>query len=281
MLFKAFFYRYFRWSLLVVLLFLAWQAVVFLRPRPRPYLLEEARAVEAAVEAGIAALRERLPGTTRLGVVHLLDDPQDTATEALRHGLTEVPGWSVPEGSVIRRFLGGVGSAVMNATSLDEVASAGRRVDLDVVLAGRLADVSATNGTGRATLHLYAYDTRPGDWVLRERFEAQWRPHLGQRAVQQAANTVAKVSPRARLLLWLGFTLLLPWGTPFVTRWGVAQGSNRASALVVAGYALLSAVAAALLSLPSGGAQGGRLLAAALLGGVYSFWACERIARPR
>ncbi|MGB2985383.1 MAG: hypothetical protein WBE26_05820 [Phycisphaerae bacterium] len=80
------------------------------------------------------------------------------------------------------------------------------------------------------------------------------------------------------VLVWLGFVLILPWATFFVTPWVVARDSNAAAALMLLGY--LSADMVVALCLMGGvGGHGALTWMIVLLGflsaGVYNFKACE------
>ena len=46
------------------------------------------------------------------------------------------------------------------------------------------------------------------------------------------------------VLVWLGFVLVLPWATFFITPWVVARDSNVPAAMMLLGYALADAVVA-------------------------------------
>ncbi|MHC5108470.1 MAG: hypothetical protein ACYTHJ_01160 [Planctomycetota bacterium] len=79
-------------------------------------------------------------------------------------------------------------------------------------------------------------------------------------------------------ITWIGFVLILPWATFFVTPWVVARDSNLAAGLMLAGYLLVDALFAFYLM---GGVSGHNSLewAVVLLGflsaAVYNFKACE------
>jgi hypothetical protein len=80
------------------------------------------------------------------------------------------------------------------------------------------------------------------------------------------------------VVVWLGFVLILPWATFFVTPWVVSKESNLAAGLMLLGYVLVDALFALWLM---GGIRGHGLLTwgVVLLGflsaGVYNFKACE------
>ncbi len=80
------------------------------------------------------------------------------------------------------------------------------------------------------------------------------------------------------VLAWIGFVLVLPWGTFFVTSWVVPKESNTAAALMLLGYAFADMIVAFLLI---GGISGHNfltwcvLLLGFLSATVYNFKACE------
>ena len=80
------------------------------------------------------------------------------------------------------------------------------------------------------------------------------------------------------VLVWLGFVLVLPWATFFVTPWIVGRESNMAAALMLAGYVVADAIVAIVLM---DGVRGHGALTwmVVLLGflsaGVYNFKVCE------
>ncbi len=80
------------------------------------------------------------------------------------------------------------------------------------------------------------------------------------------------------VLVWLGFVLILPWATFFVTLWVVSKESNAAAATMLLCYVLADATVAFLLA----GGVGGHsvmtwfvLLLGFLSAGVYNFKVCE------
>jgi hypothetical protein len=265
-----------RWVMAAVVLFLLWQAWVFERPRPRAYSVAEVRAIETAVRRSTDLLAEVTPGPTRFAVAHFRDDDRDLVTEGFRDALAGRDGWTVVQGSPVNAFLRDVGRAVSEATSLDEVVHAGRRVGIDVVVSGRLLAVGSTNDTGTAAIRVGAYDTRPGAWILRDTVAAEWRPGVAQRV----SMVFGRLGWFLRLVLWLAFTGLLPWVTPFVTRWALARKSNAASALAVGGYTMADMAVLVLFFGPSvsGGAGWLAFFVALAACGAYNFIACERTA---
>jgi len=83
------------------------------------------------------------------------------------------------------------------------------------------------------------------------------------------------------VIAWLGFVLVLPWGTFFVTSWVVSKDSNAAAALMLGGYALLDVIVAFCLM---GSVRGHGMLTWVVLflgflsAAVYNFKACEYLA---
>ena len=79
-------------------------------------------------------------------------------------------------------------------------------------------------------------------------------------------------------LVWLGFVLLLPWATFFVTRKVVAADSNQAATVMLVGYLAADMLVGFYLA---GGVRGHNavawmvLVVGVLAAGVYNFMACE------
>jgi hypothetical protein len=88
------------------------------------------------------------------------------------------------------------------------------------------------------------------------------------------------VSGTGRILGWLGVVVLLPWASFFVVTWVGRMDSNRAGAVLVAGYTLGEALVLAWLfdwSLP-GHAAWTFFVVGVLLGAVYNVLVCDWIA---
>lgn len=83
------------------------------------------------------------------------------------------------------------------------------------------------------------------------------------------------------VLVWLGFVVILPWATLFITTWVVSKESNAAAALMLAGYTLADAIVAFCLL---GGLRGHGsftwmvLLVGFLAAAVYNLKVCEHQA---
>ena len=79
-------------------------------------------------------------------------------------------------------------------------------------------------------------------------------------------------------LAWIGFVLVLPWATFFVTPWIAAKDSNAAAALMLMGYVMADVFVAIWLT---GGLSGHNtltwvvLLLGFLSAGIYNFKVCE------
>lgn len=78
-------------------------------------------------------------------------------------------------------------------------------------------------------------------------------------------------------LVWMGFVLVLPWATFFVTPWVTSKDSNAAAAAMLSGYVLLDALVAFWLmeGLPRNVLAWGVVLLGFLSAAVYNFKVCE------
>lgn len=260
----------------LLMLVLAWQFWVFLQPRPRVLTPEEANAVQLLARDVGDRLAVQVQGPARFGVAHFIGDERDALTDAVREELATRAGWTVEQGSIIEKFLEDIGRAIARATSIEEIVQAGQKVELDVLVAGRVLALETTNGAGRAVAQVYAYDLRPGAWVVRETLTAAWTPN----ALQQAGRRMQQASPMARLAIWIAVVVLLPWLTAFATHRALERKSNFSSFVVLGSYTLAGvALAMALTGFAvQGGGAAARLLFALVLCALYNYWACERIA---
>jgi hypothetical protein len=82
-------------------------------------------------------------------------------------------------------------------------------------------------------------------------------------------------------IVWLGFVVILPWATFFVTPWVVRMESNAAAGMMLAGYLLADVIVAfCLIGQVSelGSLTYGVLILGFLSAGVYNFKVCEHQA---
>jgi hypothetical protein len=80
------------------------------------------------------------------------------------------------------------------------------------------------------------------------------------------------------VVTWLGFVLVLPWATFFVTTWVVSKDSNAATALMLVGYVVADAIVAFCLIgriRGLGGFTWMLLLLGFLAAAVYNLKVCE------
>jgi hypothetical protein len=177
---------------------------------------------------------------------------------------------------VVQRFVQDVGSAAWNSTSLEELATSGRRVKLEGLVTGRV--LLPEDGTP-PSLQLRVFDLRPGGTMRELSFPGR---ELSAKEVRAVASGGSDFSFGWFVLAVL-VILALPWLTPFCTEWAVGRKSNGASALLLMGYVAADVLVLGLV--PGLGARlsGGLILpalAAALCAG-YSHWACETVAARR
>jgi hypothetical protein len=264
-----------------LLVFVVWQAVVFLRPRPEDVPELAVALLDGAVADAGAELGDLFAGgeePARVGLARLGGDPYGTVTERLGEALDARGELVWDRTSVVRRFIQDLGSAAWNSTSLDELATSGRRVKLDALVSGKVV-LPEDDGNGVPSLELRICDLRPGG----EKRELSVPGRALPVAVEvPVVPPLASVSWRWLFLAALGI-LALPWLTPFLTEWALALRANGASALLLAGYVtvdlLLLGVVPGLAARLAGGLMLPALAAAFCAG--YSHWACETIAARR
>ena len=256
--------------------FVVWQGWVFLRPSPRGYTNSENAAIRRLCHLIVERVSHESPGVRAVGVAHFLNDPSDGFTTCMREAATGNPDWRVEDTSIIQRFLADISTAVKNATSLDEIANAGHRVGIDIVIAGKVIATRETGDGAEARASVIAYDVKEGKALLNETLAATWKPSFGSRL----GSAVVGMNPFLRSGVWLLLALLLPVVTPFATHWAVERKSNAASFGLLAAYTVTDIFLALLLSgFKVQGPVKALMLCLALAGcGAYNFWICERIA---
>ena len=260
----------------LVVFFILWQVWVFMHARPRVYSVAEIGAVNQATEQVRDLLAQQLQGPVRFGVAHFVNDDSDRVTESIRRALASRAGWTVEQGSILKKFLEDITKAAANATTVEEIIKAGQRVEIDVFVMGQILSIDETNGVGRATVQVYAYDVRPGAWVLQKAVTSEWKPGF----VNQTMGKVSGLRPRSKFILWILFVIFLPWLTYPLTHWALEKKTNVSSFVVISLYTVLDLALAVLLTgfRIVGGESWLMFLSAFVLSAGYSFWICERIA---
>ncbi|MBA4386634.1 MAG: hypothetical protein C0404_01565 [Verrucomicrobia bacterium] len=265
-----------RMLIVVVVLFIAWQTWVYLKPRPREFSVGEIRAINNACAKIADACSEKIKKPARLGVASFADDSRDIVTFDLRAELAKRKDITVVQGSPVQKFLGDVAKAVVNASSIEDVMTAAKKVEMDVIVAGKVLKVESSNDLHQAALQVYAYDVRSAGFILKETYTGVWSPGM----LEKVSNRIHKLSPAWRITLWGLVVLLLPWLTSFGTRAALEKKSNLASFLLVSTYTVITmALAVTLVGFTiSGGGQWLLFLLAFVVSAGYNFWACETIA---
>lgn len=258
---------------LAMIAFLGWQVFVFFRARPPVYTEAQQQALAIACQDFGRQLAGKLTNApTRVGIAHLFGDVGDVATLMLRGTVSHISGCQIEERSVIQKFLSDVGRAISEATSLDEVLTAGRKVELDVVIAGRVVAVTPSpEGGASATLALYAFDVRHGGWLVKDSFTAHWQPGVMDR--------IRALPLWLRLGLWALLAGLLPWLTAFATHWALEQKQNLASVIIIACYTLADVALAFALGIIRLGHGWLAPVLVVLLAAAWNWRACERLAK--
>lgn len=270
----------------LLLLFLLWQAFVFLRPRPPDIPLESLVLLEVAAEDAARAITPLFAGKTaqaRIGLAHLNNDPYATVTTMLGEAIDARSELVWDRSPVVRRVIKDISSATWNAGSFEELAASGRKVQLEGIVSGRVI-VPPDGALPR--LELSVFDLQPGGVRHQLTFTGHVRTTIKS---DTDAKSHSDAAPDAGVVGinygWLALALLailaLPWLTPFLTEWTISRKSNSVSAILLIGYVALDLLALVMVPGVRGALNGTVLwpiVAAALCAG-YSHWACEQIAK--
>lgn len=261
-----------------LLLFLLWQAFVFLRPRPADIPPESLALLEVAAEDAARAITPLFAGKAtpaRIGLARLNNDPYATVTTMLGEAIDARSELFWDRSSVVRRVIQDISSAAWNASSFEELAASGRKVQLEGLVSGR---VIAPQDGALPCLELTIFDLQPGGIRHQLTFAGRVRTTAKNNAAPGAP--VVGIS-YGWLALALAAILALPWLTPFLTEWTISRKSNSVSAILLTGYVALDLLALAVVPGVRNALTGSMLwpiVAAAFCAG-YSHWACEQIAK--
>lgn len=263
----------------ILLLFLAWQAFVFLRPRPEDISSSALTLLTPAAKDAAAAIRQMYAERSqsqpaRIGLAHLNGDPYGTVTTLLGITLEAQPELTWERTSIVKRFVKDVSAAAWNASSLEELAASGRKVQLEGLVAGK---VIIPKDDSLPALELRVFNLLPGGSCCTLFFP-------GRIPTPEESKLLPEFSSTAVAWGWLIFVILvilaLPWLTPFFTVWALNQKSNTASALLLTAYVAADLILISLV--PGVGALLAKhlfwlaLIAAACAG--YTHWVCETVA---
>lgn len=269
---------YVRWWVVGGLaLFLFWQMWVFLSPKPRELDAAELRAANRVCDQVVSAIAEKTGDRNlTIGLVHLLGDSSDQITDRLRLALNEPSGWTVDFRSVPQAVISDIAHALADASTFEEILNAGDRVSLQLMVMGRIKEVTRINEGAYIGIDIFAYDIQRGEWLLRKDFEAVWEPG----AIQLLNMKVSNLPLWQKLILWLIIVGLLPWVTPFATRWAIGRKTNQAGFLVLASYVAVGLFLAGLFMgfELSGFFSWVAFIVSLALACAYNYWACEKIA---
>lgn len=270
-MFKNFLFA--RVILVVILLFIASQAIVLMRGKPRQFTEREMKAVEMLCSKASDQLRLKLGGPRLIGVAHFLNDGNDAVTDSMRESISQCPEWKlIDEGSVVQKFLGDIAESMKKATTLDEILHAGHRVEMNVVIVGRVNDVKETEtGSARAEALVLGYNLDAGETILNETFVAVYQPNL----VDKLRASPFLNHTLTRLTAWLLFVALLPLLTSFATVRALEKKSNLASFILISVYTCLDILVGVALR---GSTSALVIVGGFLACGIYNYLACEKIA---
>lgn len=265
-------------SLIVILLLIAVPAWQLFRTAPAPLFTPgEERALQKAAHALVTELQElRTDASLRIAVVPLAKDPHGQATTGLVNALARHKGWQLEESSRFRQLATEVTAALSDWTTVERLARAAAPDGVDLLISGKVLDVTGGDQLARARIEFQVYDWKRGQWLVRREFTGEWRPSL----LERTQTWLASIPRPFVWAAWALIVLVLPWLTTPLTRAAVRRRSNLASFALVLGHTVVALLLAGLLL--RFGLQGlldWALFLALLLGCAgYAWWACEKQA---
>ena len=217
-----------RWVFLAVAVVAAWEGYVLLKPQPHP--LDEHRR-DVAVEACWEAVEKlpKLPTAGSVAVLRLAGDTTGYVTDQLR-GLIERKGkYTQPRPTLIDRVMRELKIDENEVGLADKARAAGQETKSPFVLFGRVSEFTSDRSEGRIRMELSVLDVGSGRLVGETvRIAVPDDTAGGGLAIAWA------------VLIWLAFTMLLPFAGWGVIRWVLRKETNLATGTALIGCAMLS-----------------------------------------
>ncbi|MHC5056149.1 MAG: hypothetical protein ACYTKD_15695 [Planctomycetota bacterium] len=243
----------------------AYQVYSYVAPAAPPLEEEKVRAADEAT----ALVAEAMPTEWRrkkMLVVRFASDETGYVTQAMgtavrRLDRAEPVPLPVTDAFVtlVKKLVSaGAGGDYPKADALRLAAEAGA----DILLLGRIRELSLEDGVPRAALSVEAADVGTGSTVWTK--DVEWMPPFLER-------TVGRISPMKRAIGWVLFVIIFPWACLPVTKGILKRESNAANAGVLVFFAAV-AVALAYVALAGNleGWAGAFFLVAVAFGFLYN-----------
>ncbi|MHC4249849.1 MAG: hypothetical protein ACYS9X_12040 [Planctomycetota bacterium] len=133
--------------------------------------------------------------------------------------------------AIMRKLTGADGAGVDPRAEALRLAG---EAEADILLLGRIRELSLEDGVPKAALSVEAADVKTGSTVWTK--DVEWTPPFLER-------TVGRISPMKRAIGWVLFVIILPWACLPITKGILKRESNASNAGVLV---LFTAVAVAL-----------------------------------
>jgi len=216
----------------------AFQVYSFLAPAASPLEKEKVRAVDGAT----ALAAEAMPLEWRrrkMLVLRFASDETGYVTQSMEAAVrrldrAEPVPLPVTEALValVKELVAtGAGAGYPRAAALRLAAEA----EAEILLLGRIRELSIEDGVPKAALSVEAADTETGTTVWKQ--DVEWTPSFLER-------TVGRISPMKRAISWVLFVVMLPWACLPITRSILKRESNAANAGVLAFFTAVALVLA-------------------------------------
>jgi hypothetical protein len=271
-----------KWILLGGLAVAAWQGWTVLRPRRwEPSDLQKA-VVENVCWDAAEALPPDLPGIQKIAVLRLAGrDSEGYVSRTLAECVGRSGRYDVLHEGFVAKLMRELGLDDAPVEALADATKAGRKMGVDGVLFGEVAEFTSDRTSASIRLNLRLASVESGEAVFAESFARREPPDPASVAgVRQAilGSHVVK-----RILIWLAVAALLPLLLfPLVKRL-LEEESNAVNFGLLAGLTLVDlALAFVLCGLTvSAWLPGVLLIAAGVAGAAYNYWLCSNIEKLR
>ncbi len=273
---------------LIVVAFIVWQFFLFLTPAPRPLNSLEVSVVKKFSNGLVDEIISNdiihtLDKPIEIGILHLLNDESDEITENLTAAFNENTNFVVSTESVPYKFVKELGKNLVKSTSIEEIVSAGNKVNIDLLVGGKVESCIGVEGVANLDLYIYVFSPKLGKMIKYERivetFDVE-KDNLLESGVK--SNKKHEFLKGFLLMIVAVFiVLVLPWVTEPLIWKVVDKKSNGVSFMLLLGYIaidLVVIVAMGGIQFVSSGWLAAVLAVYIFLLGGYNYRVVEKIA---
>ena len=271
-----------KWTLLIGLGVVGYQAWTVVRPGPWEPDELQAKAAERVCRAAAEAMPKDLSGLAKIAVVRLGGrDTDGYVTGKLAECIQKCGRYDVLHETLKGNVKKQLGIEEKPVTTLERAVEVGKELDVSGVVFGEVSQFERSEDSARIRLEMKVANVADGKIAFAGSF-GQEEPPAGTSSerTREAINTTSVVK---RLLVWLAFAAILPLLLVPIIKHFLARESNAVNlALLIALTLADLALAYVLCGLAvTGWIVGVLLVLAVASGGIYNYWLCSTVETLR